>query len=564
MAEPYKARIALLMAIRDQADGLHHALSTLFSQSHSNFTLTLIDDGSQDHTPEVLARFADPRLTVIATRPQGLIPSLNLAMQKAKPAAFYGVVYASCFYSFHYLLAMLRFLQRHPKASGVFCCYCEGYAQHTGAIFQEPHYDNNELLVRNGLGPGILFRGESFRQAGGLFLSERKGIVETWQRMSAFGPFEKYSDALLRQTPARYEQPPMVKLDPEKDLYPHLKLRIQLLPGDTVDGAWLSQLKNAGHDLIATDQLKERPQLVLCSSPALLAEAFHQACQSYSQVMLLINDVEAAQSLIDQPQLRFILASCTIVTRTLKVAQMLKPHGHQAIVYLHGMTPRETNRLLTRVPMVLYKYRMVVLVRTFGSPVGLQKTLEAIRSLNRPPEFGDLLIYCVDQHPELIKWLRTQPYTWFGATQPAYYSELLFLLRQLKASHVLCLDAGVIPAVDYFSRLWPLLTDPTVGMAAGHINGAFGSQNLPLRVANPTQLGQLWPRYQPAHPFDVVDRLSDSAFLIRKQVLEWALEAYPDTLPFGDETLFSRLLVRAGFRLMLSRQTAAFNLVQTL
>lgn len=565
MAETFvKARIALLMATRDQADGLHHALSTLLSQSHSNFNLTIVDDGSQDHTPEVLARFSDPRIQVITTRPQGQIPALNLAMQKSRPAAFYGVVYASVFYSFHYLLALLNQLQKLPKASGVFCCYCEGFGKQVEVLFQEPHYDANELLVRNFLGPGVLFRGEHFRLAGGLFLSEKKGLVETWQRMAAQGPFEKFPKTLLRITPSAYDFPPMPPAEFEKDVFPQLKLRIQLLPGDTVDAVLINLLQAAGHELAAIEQFRDRPQLLLCQTPSLLPEALRQASEWFTPLVLIVNEPEQAQSLLSQPTLRFLLGNCTIATRTLKIAQLFKAHGHQAIVYLHGMTKRETNRLLSRIPLVLYRHRSVVLIRAFGKPTGLVRTLEAVMRLNRPPEFGDLLIYCVDRHPELIKWLQAHRYTWFAATRSDYFPELLGLMRQLRASHVLSLDAGVIPAADYYLRLWPLLKDPHVGMVAGLLNHGPGSQAFPLPTRSPEEMMIRWPTFKPSRALDYVDRLSDSAFLMRKSAFEWMLETHPQLMALGDETLFSRQLIKASFRCLLSRETVAFNLLETL
>ncbi|MEZ0371378.1 MAG: glycosyltransferase [Candidatus Sericytochromatia bacterium] len=563
--QPLKARVALLLAVRNQADLLHHALSSLLTQSHGNFSLTVVDDGSDDRTPEVLASFKDPRLQVITTRPMGLIPSLNLAMQKCKPAAFYAVVYASCFYTYNFLETMLRELMRHPGSSGIFCSFCEGNAQAMGAKFQEPAFDNNELLVRNFLGPGVVFRGEYFRQSGGLFLSERKGIWETWQRLASYGPFVKHPLLLLRWTWHPYESsPPPPPLEPEKDLFPHLKVRILLLSGDKVDATLLLLLRNAGHELATADKLKDRPQLVLCGSPQLLSEALAQAWTHYAPVMLVLNEPQTVQGMLDEPRQRFLLGSCTIATRTLKIAQLLKGYHHQALVYLHGMTPRETNRLLTRMPMLLYRHRTVLMIRAYGSSRGLAKTIQALQGMNRPPEFGDLIIYCLDQHPDLMKWVKSHNVTWQVASQNAYFPELLFLLRQLKASYVLSVDAGYIPASDFFTRLWPLLADPAVGLASGYLNQGPGAQRLPLAAKDPNQLMKLWSRYKPDRAYDAVDYLSDTSFLIRKQVLEWALEAFPDTLPLGDEILFSRLLKRAGYHCVLSRKTLTFNLLHSL
>jgi hypothetical protein len=560
-----KARIGLLMATRNQADLLPVALDSILGQSHRQLTLTVIDDGSTDATPEILARYSDPRLKVFTTKPQGQIPSLNLAMQKGKPAAFYGVVQASCFYAFNYLESMLSSLMRQPRSSGIFCCYCLGNSRLVSTLYEEPFFDSNELLVRQTLGPGVLFRGEAFKQAGGLFLSERKGIWETWQRLAAQGPFQKFHSILVRFQPSAYDTPPISPvLDPEKDLYPHLKTRILHLPGDTVDPDWLKLLNDAGQTLMSPEQSKERPNLVLCGDLRQLPQALKQAYDHYAPLMLVVNEPEPIQALSQNPQLRFLLGSATIATRTLKAAQQIQSHKNQALVYMHGMTKRETNRLLTRVPMLLYRQRAVIVIRAYGHPRGLIKTLNALNTLNHPPDFADVIILCLDNHPELIKWLQTHHYAWYMATQYAYYPELLYLLRQFKASFVLSLDAGVLPAADYYTKLWPLLSDPKVGMAAGLINQGPAFQSLPLQVKHPGELMQAWSQYKPRVPVEDVDRLSDNAILMRKTIFEWALESFPQTRPLSDETLFSRLLIRSGYRCRLSRQTVAFNLLETL
>lgn len=562
--QTFRARIALLMATRNQAQLLRQALDSLLGQSHQQFTLTLINDGSDDLTPEVLTRYQDPRLQILSTRPQGLIPSLNLAFQKSKPAAFYAVVYASCFYDPYFLEKMLNKLQRNPLAAGVFCNYCSGHAKTISGYYEEPFYSTNELLVRNTLGPGVLFRSESFQQAGGLFLSERKGIWESWQRLAQQGPFVKVPEALLRWQPQSYEAAPKTRLDPDKELYPFLQTRILQLPEDPGDFDLINLLHQAGHKLIQEEQLKGRAELILCSRPEKLPLAFEKSYQHYAPILLVLNELQEVQKLFEHPRMRFLLGSCTFATRTLKVAQWLKQQHHQALVYMHGMTKREVNRLLSRIPLVINRHRSLILIRAQGNPRGLEKTLASLNNLNHPPDFGELLIFCIDQNPKLIDWLKNHRYTWFAARQNAYYPDLLFLLRQIKASYVLNLDAGVVPATDYYTQLWPLLSDPRVAMVAGHLNQGPGAQALPLSVKDPLELSKVWPRYRPQKPLIRVKELSDNAFLIRKSTLEWALEAFPQTLPLADETLLSKQLVQAGFQHVLNRKTVAFNLLHTL
>ncbi|MGV3524376.1 MAG: glycosyltransferase family 2 protein [Candidatus Sericytochromatia bacterium] len=563
-AAPIKARVALLMATYNQAATLPAALDSLLSQHHTQFTLTVIDDGSDDATSAILARYEDTRLSVHRTKHQGLLPSLNIAMQKSKPAAFYGVVYASCFYSPTFTGQLLQALLRHSKACGAFSHYCEGNTEVVGSIFREPRYDNNELLVRNFLGPGLLFRAEAFRQAGGLFLSARKGIWETWQRLAEQGPWIQIPQILLRWQAHSYEKsPPHPKLDPDKELYPKLQVRLLRQAEDSLEPDWLHLLAQAGHTLEVAPT-RETPQVVLCGSMERLAASLELARQSYSPLLWVINDENVVTQLAAHSRAKALLGGLNFATRTLKVAAALKQVGVTPLVYMHGMTPREITRLLSRIPMLYYRNRSVILLRSYGGPGGIVRTLQALRQMHAPPDFGSLLIWCVDGHPETVAWLKKRGFNWFQPTQNNYYPELQFLLKQMPASFVLALDAGVLPTPEWFVQLWPLLADPLVGMVSGHLNRVVGPQNLPFRAQTMADVNRYWPRYHSPYAVEKVSQLSDAAFLMRKTVFEQVLESHPQTLPLLDDQLLAQQVQQLGYGCLLHRRTLAFNLMQAL
>lgn len=557
-----RPRIGLLMATRNQSASLHSALSSLLNQTYPNFTLTLINDGSDDQTPELLKTLDDPRLKIVSSRPQGLVPALNLAMQHSKPASYYAVVYASCLYAPRCLEILINQLLRKPKSSGIYAAFCEGSSQFTGAIFREPCFDGNELLVRDFLGPGVLFRAEAFKQAGALFLSEKKGLLETWQRMHLkFGPFESLPEVLLRWQSHPYDRPPhRPAADPEKELYPHLKVRVLIPDNSPVDTDWLRLLSEAGHSLYTPSTLKERPQLILCGHLDQLDAARTLAREHYAPLLLVLNEPESLEHLKREKALSYLLCNCQLATKTLKIAAALKGL-HHPLVYMNGMTRREVNRLLSRIPMLLNRHRTLLLLRTQGGPSSLQHSLDAIRALNRPPEFGELLFFSADRHPGTLNWLKQNPYPYQMAHKNAYLPELAALLKQFQASFVLGLDAGTLPAKDWFFRLWPLLADPRVGMVSGHLNGAKGSQNLPFKFQHRQELNQLWPRYRPGRVLESVPELSDQAFLMRKSTLEWLCEQHPETVPLADNESLSHLSMQHGLLNLLHRQTVTLNLL---
>lgn len=556
-----QARIALLMATRDQSGTLLAAVRSLLTQSHQHFTLTIVDDGSQRPVSETLADVQDARLQILSIRPQGQIPALNLAMQKSKPASFYAVVYASCFYAPNFLSVMLQRLIRTPQASGVFCHFCQGWGRDLGAIFSEPFFDSNELLVRDFMGPGVVFRQAAFRDSGGLFLSEKQGLLESWQRMNQkFGPFSQHPEVLVRWLQQTYDMPPQRPvLDPEKQVYAQLKATFLLPDNQQVDNQWISLLSQAGHPIYAEENLPCRPQAVLCGQIENIAPALQLASVHYAPLLLTLNQPQELEA-FEASHYRFILGSTTVATSSLSVAAPLsQQYNHKALVYVDGMTPREVNRLLSRIPLMLYRQRVVILVRAYGPPEHLEYTLKSLNQLNRPPEMGELLILCMEDDPKLTRWLEQNHYPYFIAQKPNYFAELLFLLQQIPASFVLSVDSGVELSSQWFYSLWPLLANPRIGMVSGHLTAGPGSQAAPIRAQTPAELAQFWQTYRPSRPMELITHLSDAAFLIRKQAFEWILARYPDCIPFLDETLLSKLMLNYGYRHLLQRTTVAFN-----
>src|SRR5438270_9816920 len=78
--------ISVLMPTFNQAAFLRRALTSLFAQTHANWELLVVDDGSSDDTPRVLAEYsADPRIRSWRLEESGGFGrALNLAMSHAR------------------------------------------------------------------------------------------------------------------------------------------------------------------------------------------------------------------------------------------------------------------------------------------------------------------------------------------------------------------------------------------------------------------------------------------------------------------------------------------------
>jgi glycosyltransferase involved in cell wall biosynthesis len=77
-------RVSVVLSVYNGADFVADAIRSILDQTFRDLELVVIDDGSTDDTPRVLASFDDPRLVVTARENRGLTPSLNEGIERAR------------------------------------------------------------------------------------------------------------------------------------------------------------------------------------------------------------------------------------------------------------------------------------------------------------------------------------------------------------------------------------------------------------------------------------------------------------------------------------------------
>jgi len=79
---PTIPRISILMPVRNEAEYLTAALASLIRQTLREWELVVVDDGSDDGTPAILAAAAcsDPRIRIIRREGGGLVTALNAGL----------------------------------------------------------------------------------------------------------------------------------------------------------------------------------------------------------------------------------------------------------------------------------------------------------------------------------------------------------------------------------------------------------------------------------------------------------------------------------------------------
>jgi len=73
-------RVSVIIPAFNRAEVLGRAVRSVLEQTWTDLELIVVDDGSTDHTPEVLAGFSDPRLTGMHQENKGVSAARNLGI----------------------------------------------------------------------------------------------------------------------------------------------------------------------------------------------------------------------------------------------------------------------------------------------------------------------------------------------------------------------------------------------------------------------------------------------------------------------------------------------------
>lgn len=106
--------VSVVMPVFDDAAHLRPAIDSILGQTLTDLELVVVDDGSTDDTPAILAAVADPRLRVVRQQHAGLVPALNRGLAEAR-GRHVARMDADDLSLPGRLDAQARFLDRHPQ-----------------------------------------------------------------------------------------------------------------------------------------------------------------------------------------------------------------------------------------------------------------------------------------------------------------------------------------------------------------------------------------------------------------------------------------------------------------
>jgi glycosyltransferase involved in cell wall biosynthesis len=112
-------RCSVVIPTYNRAHSVGDAIASVLAQTMTDLECIVVDDGSTDDTPALLARIVDPRLRVICGRHAGVAAARNLGVSQAR-APLVAFLDSDDLWRPEKLARELAFLERHPEVDAVF------------------------------------------------------------------------------------------------------------------------------------------------------------------------------------------------------------------------------------------------------------------------------------------------------------------------------------------------------------------------------------------------------------------------------------------------------------
>ncbi len=151
--------VSVCMVTYNAEKYIRRAVESVLAQTFADFELMIVDDGSTDSTPEILASFADHRIRCIRRKHRNFAAGLNRAIQAANGRYLLNVD-SDDFIAPEYLEKMIAAARKYPQADYLYpagLTIIDQFDTPTGEQWSYRNFCDNSTLpsfiFRNGFGP---------------------------------------------------------------------------------------------------------------------------------------------------------------------------------------------------------------------------------------------------------------------------------------------------------------------------------------------------------------------------------------------------------------------------
>lgn len=196
------APVTVLLPVHNGGVLLRRAVDSILMQTHSDFELLLIDDGSDDGTSLYADSLTDPRVRVLHQPNRGLVETLNRGLREARHE-FVARMDADDEAMPDRLAVQVRHLLRHPSIAAAGSCFVT--IDSAGNILDDVHvaadsgYLHRSMYFRNSFAHGsMMFRRQRVLGVGGYRDVGPCEDYDLWVRLMLVSRLGNVPDVLYR------------------------------------------------------------------------------------------------------------------------------------------------------------------------------------------------------------------------------------------------------------------------------------------------------------------------------------------------------------------------------
>lgn len=185
-------RVSVVLPVRNGGRTLGDALACLLEQTFTDFEVVVVDDGSDDETPVILAALDDPRVRTIRNVGSGIVDALRLGVASTR-GDYIARMDADDRCSRSRLAAQVEVLDAHPGVGVVACSFGsiteDERPAHTTVVLPDDALLRRALWVGNPFAHGSVVMRRSAYEAAGGYRAEFPAAedYDLWWRMADVG-----------------------------------------------------------------------------------------------------------------------------------------------------------------------------------------------------------------------------------------------------------------------------------------------------------------------------------------------------------------------------------------
>ena len=177
--------ISVVMPVWNRANVMATAIESVLAQTHANWELLIVDDGSTDRTVEVATQFlSDPRVRLLTGPHVGVSAARNRALHESQGEVVAYLDSDNTWFP-HFLSAIAAAFQQEPAIDSVYAAQVVENAEHAESYVRAVPFDRERFLAVGGIDLNIFaHRRRLFEELGGF--EERMTRLVDWELIGRY------------------------------------------------------------------------------------------------------------------------------------------------------------------------------------------------------------------------------------------------------------------------------------------------------------------------------------------------------------------------------------------